>query len=220
MNNLSKQHDSTAGNIKNVAIKVAPNSFASTCCKILIQAYNKMLQDNNYNLSWEEDTFSANLKKEMDQICNNLEIPYSIYFQDPQLTDNILMGKTRAQTAKKIDIVFGTFYKPKPIRFGMEAKIMAQNNTATRNANVLCKEYIVSGIDRYISGDYAIQGCMVGYIINGNADRIVQKVNDVFTSSERHAELIKDKHILHNYPFCYKSSHGEITLQHFLFHFS
>ena len=105
---------------------------------------------STYETTWEENTFSANLKTELDNICIDENLPYNVAFQDHQITDVILSGKDSSKKGKKLDIVFSTFYKPKALRYAAEAKILCENNFGKRKANHLSEEYVISGIDRFV----------------------------------------------------------------------
>lgn len=220
MNKLQKTYNSSVGAIRETARKVgAKNAFYSSCGGLLIKAYKKVLYDAVYKVTWEEDTFTANMFKAMDEICQEEEVPYMPLYQEPQLTKDILSGATRPGRAKKIDIVFATFYAPR-LKYRIEAKVLAERNTENRNAKHLSNEYVVSGIDRFVKKDYEPEGCMVGYIINGGADSVVKAINLVLTSRCRQKETLRGKHSIGEYEFCYNSVHTDFGLKHFLLHFS
>ena len=219
MSTLSQIYQSSSGSLQETAQKIgAGSSFRNTCNILLVKAYNDLMAKNIVLLSWEEDTFTANFADILETICENESLPYVVFYQQPQVTNNILSGSQRAQTAKKIDITFTTFSKPK-LRYGIEAKIMCEVNYHSRNANNLTKEYVVSGVDRFIDQIYAIDGCMVAYVTNGDVDRIVNRVNSVLVELNRQVEIIKDKHTIESHNYCYVSTHNSISLNHLLFKF-
>jgi hypothetical protein len=220
MSNLTNISNASSGNA-NVTAKIvgAGNAFQNNCNRFLVEAYQLLMALKVTKITWEEDTFTANFSVLLEDIFDIQEVPYTVTYQQHQLTKKILSGEVRAQTAKKMDIVFGTFSRPK-LSYGIEAKIIAELNVGTRNANSLCKEYIVSGIDRFVSGTYSMIGCMVGYVISGQPDNIVIKINDVLTNAKRNDEVVGDKHLIYNHEHCYSSTHKEMKLQHFFFNFN
>lgn len=219
MGKLTTITNSSNGNIQETARKVgAKKAFKSSCNTLLVKAYKKLQSDVAYEVTWEEDTFTANMYKVLDEICLDEEAFYMPIYQEHQLTEYILSGVTRPLKAKKIDIVFATFYKPR-LKYRIEAKILAECNTDKRNANNLSKEYVVSGIDRFVKKEYEPDGCMIGYIVNGNADSVLKAINLVLTGTNREKEILKGKHFIDEYEFCYDSEHCDFGLKHFLFHF-
>lgn len=220
MGKLTDIQKSSNGNVRETARKIgAKKAFYSSCNDLLVKAYKKILHDAAYEVIWEEDTFTANIYKALDEICQDEGTAYMPLYQEHQLTKDILSGTTRAVRAKKIDIVFATFYKPR-LKYRIEAKILAENNTDKRNAKHLSNEYVVSGIDRFVKKDYEPDGCMVGYVINGSADSVLAAINLVLISSRREKEILQCKHSIGGYEFCYDSEHTDFGLKHILLHFS
>lgn len=220
MSKLLKTYNSSTGDIKKTARKIgAKDAFRNGCDIMLVKAYHAIVEKKEYLPIWEEDTFTTNFYKILEEICLDDDVAYRPHYQEYQITDEILKGNTRPQKAKRVDLVFATFYKPR-LKYSIEAKILAQKNTETRNAKKLSSEYVVSGIDRFIKKDYDSDGCMVGYIINGEADSVLEMINEVLTISGRQRENLASKHTIGNYNFCYSSFHEEFSLKHFLFHFS
>ena len=216
MGKLNGTYQISSGNIKSIAKNVgAGNAFINTCNVLIIKSYNHLILKKNIKPDWEEDTFTANFYTILESLCAEDETPFNIDYQQHQLTSNILSGATRAQTAKKIDIVFSTFGSNK-LSYGIEAKILAENNYLNRNAQHLNREYIISGIDRFTNNDYNISGCMVGYVMNGNADNVANKINEIFKKEKRVKECLQGKFEIENYEFCYVSKHRNFILHHLL----
>jgi len=220
MSTLSQIFKASSGNVSDTAKMIgAGNVFKDTCNVYLVEAYHILLSKKTAELTWEEDTFTANFAVLIESIFEDKELPYSLTYQQHQITKGILEGTDRPQTAKKMDIVFATFSKPK-LKYGIEAKIISENNAGTRNANYLCKEYIISGIDRFTNKTYDMEGCMIGYVINGLPDNIIMMVNKILIDSKRNTEELSNKHTIVGYDNCYQSTHLDCSLQHFLFQFA
>ena len=89
----------------------------------------------------------------------------------------------------------------------------------------LCREYVVAGIDRFQTGQYARNhriGFMVGYLLYGDAAAAVAGINRYLTGRERHADRLKSSNILKE-SWAWGSSHprpgssSPIELHHALF---
>lgn len=169
--------------------------------------------------TWEEDTFTANFEQVIEHLCIQDGLPIHAAYQVPQLTPSILKGAMTSKTAKRMDLVFSLFAKPKYLKYGIEAKILTSRNTGGRNAKRLCNEYIVSGMDRFINGSYRMVGCMVGYIVAGETNDTMSLINSGLISVNRGTEILKDQHCVESHLSCYWSYHPNCTLKHFLFLF-
>ncbi|MCX2483521.1 hypothetical protein [Pedobacter sp. MR2016-24] len=220
MSTLSQISNVSSGNVDITAKVIGAGSvFQDTCNVCLVKAYDIMLTSKVAKPTWEEDTFTANFAFIIESIFEEEELPYSVFYQQHQITEAILKGTERPQKAKKMDIVFATFSRPK-LSYGIEAKIIAESDLGKRNANYLCKEYIISGVDRFVNGTYNMDGCMIGYVVSGVPDNIIVKINHVLTSLDRGEEKVGNKHDIHGHVSCYVSNHAGFSLQHMLFLFN
>lgn len=220
MTRLRNIYSSSTRVSRKVAISVLPEeSFLELCEKLTIKAYKELLRNKSYKPEWEEDTFSANLKVIIEDICFTEDIPISVSYQDPQLSAEILEGNKTPKTAKRMDLVFSIFPNPNRLKYGLEAKILTSVNISRRNAKFLCSEYIVSGMDRFIQGDYAIRGCLLGYVIAGSIEDVLKLINDTLCGNGRDEEILKEKHTIDTLDHCYFSYHQKCTLKHLLFQF-
>jgi len=220
MSKIKEKESSTSGNIKKTAVKVgAKKAFYTSCGELLVKAYRQLLSENNYRPDWEEDTFTINVFQALDTICQNEERSYMPIYQEPQITQEIIDGSLRPLKAKKIDIVFATFYKPR-VKYRVEAKILTEEDFGNRNARYLSKEYVVSGVDRFVKKEYEPDGCMVGYVVHGSAKKVLNMINEVFDAIDRSSEKLKLKHTVELYEHCFISRHQDFILKHFLLNFS
>lgn len=220
MSNLKEKISSSDGSLRETAKRIgAKEVFYSNCDILLVKAYYQLLNEKKYKKTWEEDTFTTNMHRALDDICQDQDIPYMPMYQEHQLTSDILSGSVRPIKARKIDIVFATFFKPR-IKYGVEVKILAETNFGSRNANQLAKEYVVSGVDRFVRKEYDTDGCMIGYVVNGNITSVYNMINQVFENLKRKPEKLNDQHTIENYSCCYLSEHKDFFLKHILFHFS
>jgi len=196
----------------------AKDFFALSCQKIIIDAY-RLLKTQGYSVTWDEETFSANMKHKLENICTKRGLPYHITRENVQDNPEILKGIVKAKTARKIDIVFASFLIAKRLVYGIEAKILVENDFYSKRFSHLNSEYIDEGMDRYIKNIYKIKGCMVGYVIQGNPDKIIPKINSLLVKRKRIKEIIVGKFTFNGLNYCYSSKHNGLILSHFLLPF-
>jgi len=206
-----------SGDIKQISqIAKAKNSFVNNCNNLITKSYFELIK-LQYSTSWDEETFSANVRNILKVIIKKNKLAYFVNRENIEDNEDILSGKVNAKTAKKIDIYFATFQSNKYLEYAIEAKILVENNFNSKNFSYLNAQYIDEGMDRFINNIYKVKGCMLGYVIEGNPDKIVAKINKILLSRNRDLEIIGNKHKMNNLKFCYTSIHPKISLLHFFF---
>lgn len=89
----------------------------------------------------------------------------------------------------------------------------------------LCREYVVEGIDRFVTGKYAgnhADGFLAGYLLSGDAEAAVACVNRYLSGKERRPERLESSTVL-DVPWARSSRHvrpapaGPIALHHAFF---
>jgi hypothetical protein len=196
------------------------------CYSILLNGYNSMKNDSRYSLSWDEDNITALLIKYMKAVSLTQELNLSITPQAPIYTDEIFSGKEKAKQASVIDIRLSTWANSEEFEYFIEAKNLSEkswtkDSGSPVNASYYKKRYIETGIDNFVSMTYP-DGCLAGYIVQGNLESIVEEINSILVSSipTRSSEIICNKTVVESYPYCYTSHHindgKNIALKHFL----
>ncbi len=102
-------------------------------------------------------------------------------------------------------IIVNTFYRysehdPHAV---IECKRVADSNTR------LCREYVVQGIDRFQSGKYGgnhSTGFMIGYVISGDIQSAILRINRYLEGKSRTAETLKLSNII-NQSWVRESTH-------------
>ncbi|MEO6704263.1 MAG: hypothetical protein ABIN04_00245, partial [Ginsengibacter sp.] len=101
----------------------------------------------------------------------------------------------------------------------VEAKLLVENNFLRLRPKFLAKEYVGDkGMNKYISGIYKQQGCMLGYIVEGKIEKIVEKINNeviYFFDSNQILSKYTSSNFVHN--GIYRSFHKE-GLKYPMFH--
>lgn len=150
--------------------------------------------------------------------CKN-QNNFVVNWESHELTDEIRQGKKKPISAKRFDICFGNWNTPKRIEYGVEAKLLIENDFMGRKSKKLIEEYIgEAGMCKYIKHIYKKRGCMLGYVVEGKISNIVNNINneienvlgDLQQLSKVNLEKLKHEEI-------YKSTHNG-NLDYPLFH--
>jgi hypothetical protein len=172
------------------------------CAEIIDQSYQSYLTDTEKVFAEDETTITAGLYDHIQTIVETDDLPFVVIPEFHQYTTPIKKGKVNPNKAKRFDLHFTSFnYKPR-IKFGVEAKLLAETNTFKKNATFLTSEYVEdAGMGKFIKGIYEDDGFMLGYILNGKADSIVININLKVTltySAKEHLSK-SGKHFMSNY---------------------
>jgi len=95
----------------------------------------------------------------------------------------------------------------------MEAKRLKEKDSNLK------REYIKEGMDRFITGKYPPDGCMLGYLLEGTVKETINGINSLLEKYKRNGELLK--HTSNKtFPFYYESNHSKLCLKHLIFDFT
>jgi hypothetical protein len=217
------------GKLKPYIAESFEECFMNNCLILFDEAYQYIKGNAGITIDWEEENISANFFKFIDNSGNaiawniNISDEHRLYYRD------VLIGNTTAKSASRIDFRLTTNWteQMKKLEYYIEAKNLIEsdcykNGRKTKiNAKGLHERYINTGIDNFISGKYPQNGCLVGYILQGNSDTIVRKINACLKSKYRDSEkLLKFNKALPCIKFCFKSNHiNGIELSHYMLNF-
>lgn len=97
------------GDIKRISrISKARKSFVNNCNRLIVASYFELIKIQ-YNLKWHEETFSANVRKILKLLIKKNNFAYFVTRENVEDNEDILLGKVKAKTAKRIDIYFATW---------------------------------------------------------------------------------------------------------------
>jgi hypothetical protein len=141
-----------------------------------------MYEERKYASDWEEPRLSACFVEYIERKCKEFGRrtgqPWHVVWEHHHGISAVVAGHVKPDAAPRIDIVIFTWGPSyDTLRFPFECKIIAENNTD------LIRLYVQKGlIERYLTvkKDYAAHqtwGGMIGYVRQGEPDRIVEKVN-------------------------------------------
>jgi len=164
--------------------------------------YRNYLIDPHKVFSEDETIITAGLYDHIDRVIGESDLPFFVVPEFHQYTTAIRRGEVNPNKARRFDFHFTHFQHKPRLKFGVEAKLLAEINTATKNATTLIKEYIENaGMGKFINRIYEEDGFMLGYILNGETEKIVTKINLKITGTySKNEHLTKHKnHYLSTY---------------------
>lgn len=201
-------------------------AFAEKCCHYIICAYFQIVDAKTIKPQWSEPTISRHLKKHLRTCLHEAGESISVLVEYPEDYEEIDDGVVDSKKEVYFDLMLTTFASSDSVYFGVEAKILIEENFLKRNAKTELSEYISEkGMRKFIDGIYRKRGCMIAYIMQGEADRIVQKLNAIILSDSRFqsTETISGRHSIENYNECYISEHHTdssfLSLKHLMLTF-
>lgn len=148
------------------------------CTEIIERGYLNYLSDSTKVFSEDETIITAGLYDHIDAIIDEDELPFYIAPELHQYTKPIRKGEVNPNKAKRFDLHFTNFSCKPRIKFGIEAKLLAEINTSSKRASFLIREYVEdAGMGKFVKGIYEIDGFMLGYVLNGNVNNIVGSIN-------------------------------------------
>jgi hypothetical protein len=174
-----------------IAAKLYQN-VKDDCVELIEDGYKNYLADTDKKFSQDETIITAGLYDHIDRIITEVDLPFVIVAELHQYTVPIKKGKVNPNKAKRFDLHFTHFQIQPRKKIGVEAKLVAENNTASKNATTLVKEYVEdAGMGKFINGLYEDDGFMLGYILNGETDKIVANINSKIISTYSVQEQVK-----------------------------
>lgn len=192
---------------------------------LINDAYNAIKTTEPFNENPDEPSISASLFCALKLIAKREIFPVTVVPEYHELTNNIYSGTERPNTAKRYDIYFENWNSKNPIEFGVEAKLLIENDFKGRAATSLIREYVSdAGMGKYINGIYKKRGCMVGYVVEGDIPAIIIKINkQIEKKFNKSHHLLKDKSSKFKCKEIYKSKHIDnldYLLYHLMLHFN
>lgn len=186
-------------------------SYERICLRVLIGAYRNVYSQKQYELDWEEDQFTEWLIVEMKKHSLTSKHRLHIYSQSLIRKDELPINDNHPKISPKIDFGFWTWeLTQNPIEYFIEAKNVSLDNWhkktgAAVSATYYLNRYIETGIGNFKTGRY-VNGSLVGYVLNGDIERIVQKLNERLTVPQR-LKCISENCNIEDYPHIYLSEH-------------
>ncbi|WP_152560107.1 hypothetical protein [Hymenobacter sp. IS2118] len=140
-----------------------------------------MLADKRYLLYWKEDNLTSCLidSIELTRVLHNSQI--SVNPQALIISEEITYQGADFLSAPKVDFKFSSWHGTRETHYYAEAKNLSEfdwqkPDGALVRASEQRGRYIDTGIENFLTERYP-QGCLVGYIVNGQVASIVSGIN-------------------------------------------
>ncbi len=205
-----------AKHIPELPSEEAIESFQIGVFNLISEAYQIIRIPDKIAEKPDESQISLSLFVALKMLCCNSSW---VNCEHHEFTEDIIDGRKRSISAKRFDIYFGNWSTPKRIEYGVEAKLLVENDFMGRKLKFLIEEYVGdAGMNKYISGLYKQRGCMVGYIVEGEINKIIAKINkqieSIFDTTQK---LAKENSSNFIHKEIYKSIHKG-KLKYAMFH--
>lgn len=205
MGNISEHNKSIhTNNLDDDIVRLLYQNVKQDCIELIENGYKNYLTDTEKIFSADETIITAGIYDHIDKIIDEVDLPFIVVPELHQYTTKIKKGEINPNKAKRFDLHFTHFqFKPR-IKFGVEAKLLAEQPTPTKSPNVLINEYVENaGMGKFINKIYENDGFMLGYILNGKTDSIVSKINlkVIATYSDKEQLSKHKKHYVSSYSF-------------------
>ena len=186
------------------------NSFEIECIKLLVNAYTIIISKKTYRLDWLENDFSELLRK----YVNDAQSKITCRSENKILSDTENLSKGFADKLPRNDIVFSKYHwSYGRFEIFIEAKRLKENDYDLKY------NYIKEGIGRFVSKKYPFLDYMLGYLLEGNVEKTIIRINSLLEKDKRNSEILNQKpnNLHENY---YESEHKRGVLKHLIFDFT
>ena len=219
-----------AGNLKHFIIGGFEDSFEVNCLALFGEAYGYIKENAGITVDWDEENISANFFEYIDNSKNAISLNINISDEHRLYYLEILSNKKPAKAASRIDFRLTTNWteERKRLEYFVEAKNLIESDCektgrkSKLSAHGLNERYVKTGIGKFISGDYPQNGCLVGYVLQGEPTIIVEKINECLQDKHRSTERLREvESPILDMKYFYQSAHeGGFILKHYLLNFS
>lgn len=188
--------------------------FEIRCVQLLLESHDQLTRSNTNFRDKEENAITAQLIAYMEK--NPISQDYKIDITREKYVDSpaAFLGLESPDTSPRIDIRFMTWTSPEKFEYFFEAKNLYENDfrklgkSTLVNSKAYQQRYIKTGIQNFIDRRYP-NGSLVGYVLEGDPQRIADKINDYLRESNRYSESLYNGIRIGRMQFRYHSSHAE-----------
>ena len=186
-------------------------AYEKNCLGLLVDSYRKLLESGTMNIDWEEEKISMELIQYM-KIANE-ERGLTIHIvPEPRLySKEIYDSGLKPKESPRIDLQLLSFNSSLELVYNMEAKNLAEidwkkSTGASVKSSYLTGRYIKTGIENFVNNRYG-NGCLVGYVLNGEPHKVADNINALLKTEGRDAEKLYLSTAIEGYNFCFQSQH-------------
>jgi hypothetical protein len=187
-------------------------AFEQKCFCLIIDAYQTSIAEKTIQLNWNENDISQELYEKLDVNPKRLQFKITA-IREFHLPKNVEKKKGFADKLPRVDLRMSNITSKLEYKYFFEAKRLKENDSKLK------RSYISEGMDRFTSKKYPL-GCMLGYLLQGNINGVVDGINSLLVKDKRNTEILTSKkNNLHKDYL--ESKHLEIgILKHLIFDFA
>jgi hypothetical protein len=192
------------------------------CLTLLFEGYNEVVSQGKISVGWEEENISKELMLRLEVNSNREKWKIFISPEYRLYSRNTISAKK----SPRIDFGFSC-WMTQEYRYFAEAKILIETDVyrtrrkSKTTAKSLLKRYIKTGVDSYLSGKYPVNGCLIGYVLQGEPEHIISLLNNCLCDSGRNTEILKQQFLgLKGFDASYISTHANRSIKHLMFDFT
>ncbi|HPO61797.1 MAG TPA: hypothetical protein PK762_01800 [Candidatus Kapabacteria bacterium] len=177
----------------------------------------------NYNSSWKENIITRNLVKYIKNNNSN-KSKYKIDIVREFPLDDYQEEEIDADETPRIDFRFSKWKSENFYEYFIEEKNLCEKDWIKENgSNVssskLLNRYINTGIEHFFTNYYPLDGCLCGYIMQGDLENIISKLNFILEKKSYNQLLLNNKSI-NNYNQIYTIKKDNYSLLNIFFYFN
>lgn len=192
--------------LNKVIVASFKRGFEEKCFQLITESYVSAMETKVIKLNWDENDITSELHEHIKE--NPLRLKWSIVTNVEQHLpkDDIKKEKGFAAKLPRIDLRLVTINSSLEYEYHMEAKNLKEKDSGLK------RRYIDTGINNFVSKKYE-NGCLLGYVLEGDLDKTVDGVNKLLKKVIRETECLKEEesHLHDNY---YESEHpGDFTIK-------
>jgi len=201
-------------------VKIAKAGFEYKCLFVLIDGFRLMKAANKYSIDWEEEQISAQLISFIKISPHRKKWKIHVEPEVRIYTDQIINGNKLPKEAPKIDLKMLSWKTEIENNYHIEAKNLCENdwtkNTGTKvSSSYQLNRYINSGVSHFFSGYYPLNGCVCGYILNGDWEEVISKLNTIL--EKKSLNHLQVSNIINGYTMIYKIIYNDRKLINIFF---
>ncbi|WP_375587545.1 hypothetical protein [Flagellimonas aurea] len=199
--------------LNKVIITCFKRGFEEKCFQLITESYVSAMETKVIKLNWDENDITSELNEHINE--NPLRLKWGIVTNVEQHLPKYDLEKEKGFAARlpRIDLRLVTINSSLEYEYNMEAKNLKEKDSGLK------RRYIDTGINSFVSKKYE-NGCLLGYVLEGDLDKTVGGVNKLLKKDDREPESLKPKtyHLHNKY---YESEHpDDIVTRHFIFDFT
>ncbi|MCS3801166.1 hypothetical protein [Niastella sp. OAS944] len=197
--------------------------FEDNCVQLLLDSHKELLKTGKSFKESDENAITVQLigcmKKNPISDDYKIDITREQYFD----SDEVYSGLKDPDKSPRIDIRLMNWSSAEKVEYFFESKNLYENNftkvghKSSVDAKYYQKRYINTGIQNFIKGIYP-RGCLVGYILEGNPEAVVEKINNLLKAEMRNGECLSKKFVNEKSQYCFVSFHNGGSLDN-LYHY-